>query len=458
MDKPVALKKTLGIFTIWGLGVGYVISGMYFGWNLGLPYAGTYGFLIAIAAVSLMYICFVLSYAELSCALPKAGGAFVYALEAFGPKTGFLAGMAQVIEFVFAPPAIAAAIGAYFSLFFAGSSPLAISLIVYFIFTAFNIYGVKQSAIFELGITILAVAELFIFFFLTAPHFSFAAFSKNPWPENFGGILQAIPFAIWFYLAIEGIANISEESKNPQKDISRGFILAMSTLVLLAVMVFFSAVGIGGWEAIVYPAGSNTPSDSPLPLALFHIVGENSFYYHLLISIGLFGLIASFHGIILAAGRATFEMGRADYLPKVLGKTLAKTKTPAIALLANMSFGILALLTGRTGEIIILAVFGALTLYFVSMLSFFKLQKTQPELARPFRTPFTPYIPMVALILSGLFLVSMCIYHAALAGVYIAILACSYLYLYFFPPLNIQLSNRDTKCPPEKPVPILLNQ
>ncbi|MDA0713404.1 MAG: ethanolamine permease [bacterium] len=438
MDQTNVLPKTLGIFTIWGLGVGYVISGMYFGWNLGLPYAGTYGFLLAILVVSIMYIAFVLSYAELACALPKAGGAFVYALEAFGSKTGFIAGIAQVIEFVFAPPAIAAAIGAYFSLFFANSSPMLIAIAAYVFFTAFNIYGVKQSAIFELGITILAVGELFIFAGLTTPHFTWTAFSQNPWPENFGGILQAIPFAIWFYLAIEGIANIAEESKNPQKDIGRGFILAMGTLVLLALLVFFTAVGVGGWEQVVYPAGSEIPSDSPLPLALFNIVGDNNFYYHLLISIGLFGLIASFHGIILAAGRATFELGRAQYLPKNLGKLFDRTKTPATALIINMLVGIVALLSGRTGEIIILAVFGALTLYFISMLSFFKLRLTQPQLIRPFRTPLVPLLPATALVLSGLFLLSMCFYHPQIACVYFSLLTIAFIYYHFFVPEKVK--------------------
>ena len=92
---------------LWGLGVGYVISGMYFGWNLGLPQGGPFGLLIATLLVTLMYGAFVFSYAELACAIPKAGGAFDYAHQAFGPRLGFLAGVAQWVEFVFAPPAIA---------------------------------------------------------------------------------------------------------------------------------------------------------------------------------------------------------------------------------------------------------------------------------------------------------------------------------------------------------------
>src|SRR3954467_973067 len=105
------LERTLGPLMIWGLGVGYVISGEYFGWNLGLPEGGPYGLLLATAAVTVLYVCFVLGYAELSCAIPRAGGAFAYASRAFGAHVGFVAGTAQLVEYVLAPPAIAFAIG-----------------------------------------------------------------------------------------------------------------------------------------------------------------------------------------------------------------------------------------------------------------------------------------------------------------------------------------------------------
>src|SRR5689334_22101478 len=112
MSETGALKRTLGPFSLWGLGVGYVISGEYFGWNLGLPLAGSVGMLIATVLVTIMYAGFTLCYAELACAMPRAGGAFVYARRAFGPFWALIAGAAQLIEFVFAPPAIAMAIGA----------------------------------------------------------------------------------------------------------------------------------------------------------------------------------------------------------------------------------------------------------------------------------------------------------------------------------------------------------
>ncbi len=118
MSNERELHRTLGPLTLWGLGVGYVISGMYFGWNLGLPQGGTLGLGIATFFVIIMYLSFTFSYAELACAIPKAGGAFDYGLQALGPFWGMMAGTAQIVEFTFAPPAIAAAIGAYFHLYF----------------------------------------------------------------------------------------------------------------------------------------------------------------------------------------------------------------------------------------------------------------------------------------------------------------------------------------------------
>lgn len=422
------LNRSLGPLMVWGLGVGYVISGMYFGWNLGLAEGGTYGLAIATGFIIVMYVTFTFSYTELACAIPKAGGAFDYADRGLGRNLGFFAGMAQNIEFIFAPPAIAAAIGAYFHIFFPQLDTTLIAISAYVIFTGLNIYGVKAAAIFELVITVFAVIELLIFAGVTLPSFDVENLTRNAMPNGFTGAFAAIPFAIWFFLAIEGVANVAEEAKNPSKTIMIGFSSAIVTLVILCLLTFTSAVGVGGWEAIVYPPGSTEPSDSPLPLALAQIVGESHFLYHLLITIGLFGLVASFHGIILAAGRSTFEFGRVGYISKALGKVHPKTKTPANALMVNMLIGILALLTGKTGEIITIACFGALTLYIISMIAFFKLRKNEPDLARPFKVPMYPVFPILALSISTFSLIAMTIYNPMLTLIYLAMMGGTFLW------------------------------
>ena len=428
----VVLKKALSPLMLWGLGVGYVISGMYFGWNLGLAEGGTYGLAIATVFIIVMYVTFTFSYTEMACAIPKAGGAFEYANRGLGKHLGFVAGIAQNIEFIFAPPAIAAAIGAYLNLVYPTIDLMVFAIGAYLIFTAINILGVKLAASFELVVTVLAVIELLIFAGVTLPEFELSNLQINPLPNGYEGIFAAIPFAIWFFLAIEGVANVAEEAINPQRSILIGFGSAILTLVILCVLTFTSAVGVAGWEAVVYPEGSTIASDSPLPLALSQIMDSGHVLYKLLIGIGLLGLIASFHGIILAGGRATFEFGRKGYAPKYLGKVHAKFRTPTNALIANTLVGIIALFTGATGEIITIACFGALGLYIVSMFSFFALRKNEPEMERPFKVPMFPLFPAVALIIASVAMVAMAYYNTMLAAIFFGIVGVSYLYFLLF--------------------------
>lgn len=417
---------------LWGLGVGYVISGEYFGWNLGLPAGGTYGMLLAFGLITLMYVTFVFSYAELACAIPRAGGVFVYGQRGLGLGGGYLGGIAQAVEFVFAPPAIAIAIGGYMEIWLPEAKQLVqntnfpvdfttvVALAAYIAFTALNIWGVRQAAMFELVVTVLAVLGLILFSIYALPRFRWDNFSRNAWPHGWDGMLASIPFAIWFYLAIEGVANAAEEAVNPQRDISRGFGAAIVTLVVLACCAFFGATGIGGWEQVVYAPeeitvvdGSVTVSpdatevDRPLLLAMGQIVSADSLPFHLLLGIGLLGLVASFNGIILASGRALFEMGRVGFFFRPLGRVSRRSKTPVNALLVNFIIGVISILFLDTAGLITMAAFGAVTLYIVSMIALIRLRRKEPDLERPYRAPFYPVFPVIALVIAGISLVTM---------------------------------------------------
>lgn len=419
------LKRTLTPAMLWGLGVGYVISGNYFGWNLGLERGGTLGLAIAIIFIIVLAVTFTFSYTELACAIPKAGGVFDYATRSLGKDIGFLAGMAQNVEFIFAPPAIAFAIGAYVNLFLPDVPIIAIAIAAYIIFTALNIYGVQAAAVFELFITIVAVTGLLLFAALTLPHFEYENLQKSSFPNGWEGVMAAIPFAIWFFLGIEGVANVAEEAVNPQRTVMIGFGTAIITLVILCIVTFMSAIGVAGWEAIVFTE-DGSQSDSPLPLALAFIQGNSSFLLNAFIGISLFGLVASFNGIMLAAGRSTFEFGRVKFAPAFLGRVHSKFRTPSNALVFNMAIGIIALLTGKTAEIITIAVFGALSLYIISMLALLQLRKKEPDLHRPFKVPLYPIFPITALAISVVSLIALTIYNFYLALIYFLIVGVSF--------------------------------
>jgi len=410
---------------VWGLGVGYVISGNYFGWNLGLPLGGTLGLAIATSIVIVMYIAFTYSYAELACAIPKAGGAFDYANRALGPRVGFVAGMAQNIEFVFAPPAIALAIGSYLNLWFPAVSGLMFSIGAYILFTSLNIYGVRLAALVELGVTVVAVVGLFIFAVNSLPAVSWENLSHNALPFGWAGVFAAIPFAVWFFLGIEGVANLAEETVDPNKTMSRGFLAALFTLILFCITTFIGSVGAGGWEAVVLQADGST-SDAPLPMAFTVLRGEGRWEYNVVVLFGLFGLVASFHGLMLAAGRSTLEFSKVNFPNALTGSVHPRFQTPVSALVLNSLVGALALFTGKTGEIITLSVFGALSLYVISMISVLALRKNEPELPRPFRTPFFPAFPMVALVIALVAIVSLAVYNPGVGLVFVLIIAACF--------------------------------
>ena len=427
MAESSELKKVLGPVMLWGLGVGYVISGMYFGWNLGLPEGRTLGMAAAVLLVALMYVAFSFSYSELACAIPKAGGALDYAYRALGPRWGFVAGMAQNIEFIFANAAAAFAIGAYLSTWLPSIPITVLAIGTYVVFTAINIIGVKTAALFELTITIIAVAGLLLFAGLTLPHFEFSNLTHNALPHGWGGAFAAIPFAIWFFLAIEGIANVAEETINPQRNISIGFGAAIFTLLALCVLIFVSAIGVNGWESVVYPAGGSEPSDSPLPLLLGALVGDDKWIVHFFTAVGIFGLVASFHGILLAEGRGMYKFALCGFAPQALGTTHPTFKTPAKALLFNSGIGIILLLTGRTGELIIIACFGALSLYIISMIAFLRLRAKEPNLTRPFKTPLSPATPIVALVIAAVCLVAITVRYVQLGLIFYALMLLAFV-------------------------------
>jgi ethanolamine permease len=436
------LSRTLGPWMMWGLGVGYVISGMYFGWNLGLPQGGTLGLGIATVGAIILYITFTFSYAELACAIPKAGGVFDYATRGLSRDWGYIAGTAQLIEFLFAPPAIAAAIGAYFNLFFPGVGAKEIGVAAYVIFTALNMYGVRVAAGFELAVTLVAVFELLLFCGVTFPHFSWKNIEHNSFPHGWVGVWASVPFAVWFFLGLEGLANVAEEVVKPKRNIPLGFGSALATLIVLCVLVYLASIGVAGWEAIVYPSPGADASDSPLPLALSRITGTGGLVYHLLITIGLMGLVASFHGIILAAGRATLEFGRVRYLPAALGRVNARRQTPVNALLLNMVIGVGALLTGRTEQIVTISVLGAVTLYIFGMITLVALRRKEPELERPYRAPGYPFTPVVALVMGLACLVAVTWLNIKLSLIYFSILVLAYIWFRLFVKKTYEYTNR----------------
>jgi ethanolamine permease len=421
------LARTLSGLHLWGIAVGLVISGEYFGWSYGWALAGTLGFLVSTVFIALMYTTFIFSYTELTTAIPHAGGPFAYSYRAFGPVGGYIAGFATLIEFVFAPPAIALAIGAYLNVKYPGLDARVAAVGAYVVFMSLNIVGVMIAATFELLVTVLAIGELLVFMGVVSGGFEWSHFMAGGWAGHeqpsiatIGGIFAAIPFAIWFFLAIEGAAMAAEETKDPRRTIPRAYIGGILTLVALAFGTMIFAGAAGDWRTL---ANIN----DPLPQAMKIVVGARSGWLHLLVWIGLLGLIASFHGIIMGYSRQIFALARAGFLPGILARVHPRWKTPHLAILAGGVVGIAAIYSDKvvtiagqplTASIVTMSALGAIVMYITSMLSLFRLRRREPNLLRPFRTPFYPLFPLIALIIASVSLVAIVYFNPAVSTVF----------------------------------------
>ncbi|WP_299728669.1 ethanolamine permease [uncultured Endozoicomonas sp.] len=401
--KQRQLKKgAAGWILLAGLGVSYVISGDFAGWNFGLEQGGFGGMLLATIAMAIMYMFMVLSLAELSASLPTAGGGYSYARRALGPWGGYLTGTAILLEYAIAPAAIAVFIGGYVSELVGLDGPL-VYLAFYAMFVGIHLWGAGEALKIMMVITALASLAIVVFIVGMIPAFDStnlfdiavnteAAGASSFLPEGYIGIWAAIPFAIWLFLAVEGVPLAAEEAGDPKKDMPKGIITAM-----LVLLVF------GGSVLVLAPggAGANLMKDHAAPLvgALQHVYGEDSTAATFVNLIGLAGLIASFFSIIYAYSRQVFALSRAGYLPRFLSKT-GERKVPAMALVIPGIIGFLLSLTGEGDLLITMAVFGATISYAMMTLSHIILRVKEPDLERPYKTPGGTLTSGIAFLLS----------------------------------------------------------
>ncbi len=256
LQKRQLKSGSAGWLLLAGLGVSYVVSGDFSGWNFGLEQGGFGGLLIAVVIIAAMYFCMVLGLAELSSALPAAGGGYTFARRALGPWGGFATGTAILIEYSIAPAAIATFIGGYVESLglFGIHKGWWIYLAAFIIFIGIHLAGVGEALRLMFVITAIALLGLVIFAVSAIGSFDVAnltdiapdaaaAGASSFLPHGYLGIWAAIPFAIWFFLAVEGVPLAAEETANPERNVPRGIIAAMTVLILTCVTVLFLTTG-----------------------------------------------------------------------------------------------------------------------------------------------------------------------------------------------------------------------
>jgi len=400
-----ALNKPLGVIHIWALGVGVVITGEYFGWNFGLPVAGPVGVLIATLIVCVLYLAWVLALSELSVAMPFAGGPLAFGRRAVGKWFGFLMGWSMFLECLFATIGTGLAAGGYIAFLINPEHPdrnltTACAIACALVFFVIQYVGVKQQAVIMLWLTYAAIAALVWFWLGTAPGVSLdRVFTRPLLPSGWSGVLGAVPYALWWLVIIETVALASEEAHEPQVSIPRGLVLAQITLVVLVLLTWFFA-------AAAAPYAETGAVDYPLPL-VFKKVWGTGWFLAAFSAVAIAGMVVSYNGMIYATSRQSFSLGRAGYLPKVLGKVHPVRRTPHVSLAVWTGVTILFILFGRfyekaTAVAILISTLTAVIWYVLAVLCLIVLRRKEPALFRPYKVPAYPALPVFVAVLSGI--------------------------------------------------------
>lgn len=412
------LRRHARVWSLWALGVGAVISGHFSGWNLGIAAGGWGGLFIAAIVIAVMYLGLIFSLAEMSPALPHTGGAYSFARSAMGPWGGFITGLAESIEYIMTPAVIVFFIGSYLGAI--TGTPTAYQPLFwigcYVLFVALNYWGVELSFRISVVVTLLALAVLVMFWISAIPYADFSRWALNIevaadgallelpdgggelLPKGWVGVLAAMPFAVWLFLAIEELPLAAEESVDPKKDMPKGLIFGMVTLIFSAVMIMFLNASIGALDAgRLHGSFSLATSAEPLLDGFRVIYGES--IAKLLALFAVIGLIASFHTIIFAFGRQIYSLSRAGYYPSAMSLTHGSRKTPHIALFTGATIGLAVILAvwyslgAEKGGAVIgatllnMAVFGAMISYALQGMSFILLRRKMPHIERPYISP-----------------------------------------------------------------------
>jgi ethanolamine permease len=420
------LQRRAGAWLIWGLGVAYVISGEYYGWQFGFA-QGLGGMLLATILIAAMYTFMVYGISEMASALPTTGGPYAFGRRALGVWGGFINGLGATIEYLLAISVIGTGIGLYLT-GLPGMEDLPdilgltagewLYVLIFIAFLLIHFLGVRETLVSIFIVATIASVVLVVWFIYLLPDFDFSLFNTVPvdpdaagasefLPTGYIGILAAIPYAAWFYLAIEGTPMAGEETRDPARDVPKGSLAAMFTLIAFSALAFIAGGATMGAQDI--STAANPIGD---PVAAIH--GENWFFWFVVI-VGLSGLIASFHSVIYAYSRIIYALSRAGYFPRWLSVTSRNRRIPYWALtvpaLISMTL-IISLARGLTppegflplayaGAIMVqISVFAALITYIVMMMAYIRLKRREPDLPRPYKAPGGVVMPAIAMVIA----------------------------------------------------------
>ncbi|MBE0524767.1 MAG: amino acid permease [Methanosarcinales archaeon] len=390
MSQKIELKRELGLLEATLAGVGVILgAGIYalIGQAAGLAGNSVW---ISFGLASLIAVFTGLSYAELSSMYPKASAEYEYTNNAFGSKLAFIIGWLIIFSGVVGASAVALGFAGYFNVLF--DVPLVYSAVVLILILSFILFhGIKESARVAIIFTLIEAGGLILIFIIGIPFLGHVDYLDMP--HGFKGIFEASALIFFAFIGFEGVVRLSEETRNPEKNIPRALILALIISIILYMAVAFSTVSVVGWEKL-------SQSDAPFATVAFEAMGNNAFI--LLSVIALFATANTVLLMLLGASRMVYGMADSFSLPNTFAKVHPGRRTPWIAIFTVTILSILFLFTGNIAFLANVTNYTLFLTFIVINAAIIWLRYKEPQLTRPFRIPINignlPLLPIIGLV------------------------------------------------------------
>ncbi len=373
---PNQLRQEAGLFQVVAYGVGNIVgAGIYVLIGDAAELAGNEVWLAFLVGATIA-IMSGLSYAELSSMYPSAASEYVYLGRAYGNRLlSFMTEWVMLITEIVAAAAVSLGFAGYLaSIIPVPESLVAVSLLT--VLTLVSIGGAKGSFRLNTILSLVAIAGLILVIVAGMGRFGSVTYTDSP--AGLPGVLGAAVLVFFAFIGFDNMSNIAEETKNPEKTIPRGLLIAVSITTLLYVFVGLAAVSLTPWQQL-------STSEAPLALAASSALGSSA--YNVLAIVALLTTLNTVLVLLIVSSRIMYGMGREGALPRRLGTLNTRTSTPILASVAVVAVALCFLPLGKVAIVARITSFGSLLTFALVNLAMLHLRRVAPHLRRPFKAP-----------------------------------------------------------------------
>lgn len=397
----MSLKKELKLIDVFAISTGAMISsGLFVLPGLAYALSGP-AMILAYMLAALLIVPSMLAKAELSTAMPKAGGTYFFIDRSLGPIWGTFGGFANWFSVSLKSAFALVGIGAFAILLKPDITQFEIKLIAVcacLLFTVFNIISVKITGFSQVMLVIVLILILVVYigrgFIATLPE-RYIPFM----PNGFWSVVSTAGLVFVSFGGLTKVSSIAEEVDNPSRNIPLGMILSFLCVTLLYLLAIGVTVGITAGHSL-------SGSLIPLSIGAGEVLGVPGM---ILLSIAaMVAFITTANAGILAASRSPLAMSRDQLLPDFLGKVHPKLKTPVISILITSGFMICVIIFLEIEELVKTASTLMIILFIMVNISVIVMRESKIQNYRPkFKVPLYPFMPIAALLTYGFLLIEM---------------------------------------------------